>query len=97
MAAFGGRALSGLVDPLRVSPDALETLARRSGPALYTSEHLQRQESLRILAWSALRLSRGPADPGAGPDLAGWLRRLGGERPAAIDDRSNDQPTTARR
>ncbi len=79
MSAFGGRALCEIVDPRRVSPSALQRFADQSGPALYTSSHLQRRESMRVLAWSALRLTRHPLDPSAGTDLRTWLRRLGTE------------------
>ena len=34
MRAFGGRALSALIDPARVSPDTLEGMERRLGGAL---------------------------------------------------------------
>jgi hypothetical protein len=79
MRAFGGRALCEIVDPRRVSPSALQQFADQSGPALYTSSHLQRRESMRVLAWSALRLGQHPSDPAAGSDLRAWLRRLGSE------------------
>src|SRR5207248_4566881 len=40
MAAFGGEPLSALLDPRRVSPAALESLARQAGPSLLTSAYL---------------------------------------------------------
>lgn len=52
MQAFSGRALTKLVDPVRVRPDVLENLDRQTGPALYTSHYLIRSESLRLLALS---------------------------------------------
>jgi hypothetical protein len=55
MRAFGRKPLCALADPRRVSPAELTLLARRAGPALYTSSYLQRLEPLRILAWTVLR------------------------------------------
>ncbi|WP_410672203.1 hypothetical protein [Amycolatopsis sp. cmx-4-68] len=50
MAAFGGVPLAALLDPRRVSPAALRSLARQAGPSLLTSAYLRRREPLRILA-----------------------------------------------
>jgi hypothetical protein len=55
MRAFGGRALAALIDPARVSPDALEGLERRLGGALYNSMHWVWTEALRLLALTGLR------------------------------------------
>lgn len=81
MRAFGGRPLSALADPRRVSPAELARLAERSGPALWTSSYLRRLESLRILAWGVLR-DAGPPAPGV-PDVPTWITHLGTERAAA--------------
>jgi hypothetical protein len=53
--AFGGRPLSALINPARVSPEALETMERTLGSALYTSMHWIWTEALRLLALNGLR------------------------------------------
>ena len=84
MRAFGGRSLSQLADPRRASPAELAALARRSGASLYTSTHLQRHESLRILAWNTLQAAMTPhRAPELAGQLASWLERIGGE-PVAL-------------
>ena len=87
MTAFGGRSLAQLADPLLVAPTALARLAQRAQGSLYTSSHLQRLESLRILSWSVLQEYASTSLPAAvrmGPsELETWLRRLGGEQAAA--------------
>lgn len=61
MAAFGGAPLSAVIDPRRVSPAALATLARQAGPSLLTSSYLRRREPLRILAYLVTRAVADPA------------------------------------
>lgn len=82
MRAFGGRPLSALADPHRVSPKELSALAARAGDSLYTSTYLQRHESLRILAYNNLQAAIAPE---RAPDLAKhletWLESLGAEPP----------------
>ena len=79
MHAFGGRPLTAMVDPQRVSPRALTQFATRAGASLLTSSYLERRESIRILAWLA---TRGLSDPERGAihrrNLEAWLGRLGG-------------------
>jgi hypothetical protein len=60
MRAFQGRALRALVQPERVSPTALDDMARRIGPALFTSSHWVWTESLRVLALTGLHLATRP-------------------------------------
>src|SRR5262249_20419521 len=60
MRAFGGRALSALIDPGRVSPVALEGLERRLGEALFTSMHWIWTEALRLLALTGLSAATRP-------------------------------------
>jgi hypothetical protein len=60
MNAFGGRALTALVPPARVSPAALHGLADQLGPALFTSAHWLWSEPLRILGLTGLRLAETP-------------------------------------
>jgi hypothetical protein len=85
MAAFQGRPLCVLADPRRVSPAALDELARRAGPSLLTSQYLSRREPLRIVAWLATRVSVDTRHAAAHHrGLQTWLARLGGE-PTAVD------------
>lgn len=60
MQAFRGAALRSLVRPERVSPDALNEMAAKIGPALFTSTHWLWTESLRILALTGLQLATRP-------------------------------------
>jgi len=60
--AFGGRALSAVVPPARVSPAALHGLAEQLGPALFTSAHWLWSEPLRILGLTGLRLAESPRE-----------------------------------
>lgn len=60
MNAFQNRSLSSLIRPARVSPDALNELATRIGPALFTSTHWLWTESVRILALTGLQLATRP-------------------------------------
>ncbi|MEU8413467.1 hypothetical protein AB0C24_11810 [Amycolatopsis japonica] len=80
MAAFGGAPLSALLDPRRVSPAALRSLARQAGPSLLTSAYLRRREPLRILAY----LSTGAVlEPAAAADhqarLLAWVTDVGAD------------------
>lgn len=84
MRAFSGRALSALVNPARVSPQALESMERQLGGALYTSMHWIWTEALRLLALSGLRaatLGERATDP-LGQQQE-WMLRLGGSFKAA--------------
>jgi len=58
---FGGRPLTALVDPQRVSPAALERLARDAGPSLFTSAHWASREAMRVVALTGLRIAVDPA------------------------------------
>lgn len=58
--AFGGRALSDLVDPRRVSPVELERLAVAAGGSLFGSPYWAQAEPIRILALSSLRMAVEP-------------------------------------
>jgi hypothetical protein len=84
MRAFGGRPLADLVNPERVSPEALLAMERQLGQALYTSMHWIWTEALRLLALSGLRIATTPEqelEPFARPEA--WLLRLGGALQAA--------------
>jgi hypothetical protein len=62
MQAFRGASLRALVKPERVSPAALNEMAEKIGPALFTSSHWLWTESLRILALTGLQLVARPQD-----------------------------------
>jgi hypothetical protein len=64
MRAFQGRPLRSVVNPERVSPRALNDMAARIGPALFTSTHWLWTECLRILALTGLQLAARPAELG---------------------------------
>ncbi|MFI5592236.1 hypothetical protein ACIA5G_44810 [Amycolatopsis sp. NPDC051758] len=80
MAAFGGAPLSALLDPRRVSPAALDSLARQAGPSLLTSAYLRRREPLRILAQLS---TRAVLEPAAAADhqarLLAWVTDVGAD------------------
>jgi len=80
MAAFGGTPLSALLDPLRVSPAALDSLARQAGPSLLTSAYLRRREPLRILAHLS---TRALLEPSAAAEhqarLVAWVTDVGAD------------------
>ena len=62
MRSFQDRPLRAVVRPERVSPGALNELADRIGPALFTSSHWLWTECLRILALTGLQLATRPRD-----------------------------------
>jgi len=57
---FGGRPVTALVDPQRVSPRALAELERGAGAALWTSPHWRQTEGIRIVALAGLREAEDP-------------------------------------
>ena len=69
-----------MADPRRVSPAALDTLARQAGASLLTSQYLARREPLPILAWLSTRALVDPAKAGTHRlALEGWLAQLSPE------------------
>jgi hypothetical protein len=84
MKSFGGRALSALVNPDRVKPEALDQMERQLGAALYTSTHWVWTEALRLLALTGLKLAVHPEH--AAEILtrqSDWMLALGGAAQAA--------------
>ncbi|MBT2457599.1 hypothetical protein [Streptomyces sp. ISL-86] len=78
MRAFGGAPLAGLVDPVRVRPDALRQLAQEAGPALYSSPYWLDAEGLRLLALSGWRAATEPeAAESVAAEFEDWMTRLG--------------------
>ena len=82
MRSFRGRPLMTLIDPSRVSPAALDQLARAAGPALATSSHWLRTEGIRMLARSSLKVA---TEPERATDITQefeeWMRNLGALAP----------------
>ena len=80
--SFRGRPLMTLIDPSRVSPAALDQLARAAGPALATSSHWLRTEGIRMLARSSLKVA---TEPERATDITQefeeWMRNLGALAP----------------
>jgi hypothetical protein len=60
MRAFRGASLAALIDPKRVSPEALAQLAAQGGTALYTSPHWVWTEPVRLLALTGYRAATQP-------------------------------------
>lgn len=60
MRAFRGSQLVALLDPRRVSPDALAQLEQQAGAALYTSHHWIWTEPIRLLALTGYRAATRP-------------------------------------
>jgi hypothetical protein len=78
MRAFGGRPLTALVSPRRVSPAALSAFATRAGASLLTSSYLERRESIRILTCLTTRVAGDARTATANrQDLEAWLTRVG--------------------
>jgi hypothetical protein len=79
MRSFGGKPLTGLVDPAEVRPDALAALSREAGSALFTSPHWLAREGLRLLALSSFEIA---TQPERTHELAeqtqAWMVRLAG-------------------
>jgi hypothetical protein len=82
--AFKGRALSDLVDPARVKPEALRELERTVGRSLFASPPWILRECLRLLALYSLRFAM---EPERGTEILrdqrAWMMQLGSDMLAA--------------
>ncbi|WP_298093421.1 hypothetical protein, partial [uncultured Sphingomonas sp.] len=58
--ALGGKPMTSIYDPARVSPAALTELERSAGSALWTSPHWRHREGIRIIALAGLREAENP-------------------------------------
>jgi hypothetical protein len=58
--ALGGKPMTEVHDPAKVSPKALAELERGAGEALWTSPHWRRSEGIRIVALAGLREAERP-------------------------------------
>ncbi|MDL9938655.1 hypothetical protein QSJ18_18065 [Gordonia sp. ABSL1-1] len=77
---LGGRSITTVADPQRVSPQALSELERLTGPALWTSPHWRGTEGIRIVALAGLREAE---QPGRGGDWVDRAQRWFSARPVA--------------
>jgi hypothetical protein len=57
---LGGRPITAVLDPARVSPAALVNLERMGGAALWTSPHWRRTEGIRLVALAGLHEAERP-------------------------------------
>jgi hypothetical protein len=76
--AFGGRPLVQVIDPERVSPQALQKLEYLAGPALYTSHAWIWKECIKLLALTGYKIGLGKGD--LAPlykQQEEWMMRLG--------------------
>ena len=72
--ALGGKPMTSVLDPQRVSPKALAELERMAGPALWTSSHWRSLEGIRIVALARLREAEHPEHASKWINLArNWL------------------------
>jgi hypothetical protein len=82
--AFGGKPIGSLVNPHRVSPEALAELERRAGPAAFESPYWIWNESIRLLAMTGYRAAQGALPlREAMQQQERWMLTLGGTRRAA--------------
>jgi hypothetical protein len=58
---LGGRPMAAVLDPSRVSPQALGELERTAGPALWRSPYWRRTEGIRVIALAGFREAEEPA------------------------------------
>lgn len=78
--AFGGRSLTQLIDPRRVSPTALVQLERDAGAAAFTSHYWAWNEAIRLMALNGFRAGLGPNElREAVTQQENWMLRLGSQ------------------
>ena len=79
--AFGGRPLTRLIDPARVSPLALAELGRHAGGALFTSPYWAWDHCVRLLAYTGFQAGIGARElSSALTGQEGWMLALGNSR-----------------
>lgn len=80
---LGGRPMTSVHDPARVSPAALTQLERTASAALWTSPHWRATEGIRIVALAGLREAEDPAAASLWIDRArAWMS--GAAPPASV-------------
>ncbi len=76
--AFKGQSLSQIIQPDKVSPQALQKLEDTAGPALYTSHGWLWKECIKILALIGYKIGKGQGDLESYYKLQEeWMLRLG--------------------
>lgn len=75
--AFGGRALTEIVNPLRVRPDELAKLEYVAGPALFSNHAWIWKECLRLLGLSGLKIATADDPAPEYQRQEEWMQRLG--------------------
>ena len=76
--AFGGRSLSQIISPEKVSPRELEKLEYMAGAALFTSHAWIWKESIRLLALNGYKIGIGKGDLAAlYKQQEEWMMKLG--------------------
>jgi hypothetical protein len=82
--AFGNRPLATLINPARVSPQALDRLEQEIGSAAYTSPYWGWNEAIRVLALNGYRGSIGPKEHAKSAiQQEKWMQMLGTMKRAA--------------
>lgn len=78
MASFGGRAITDIIDPARVRPDALARWSAQLGSALSTSPHWANAEPIRLLALSGYEMAVYPERAAEiAQQYETWTQRVG--------------------
>jgi hypothetical protein len=75
--AFGQRALSEIINPLRVKPEELYKLEYIAGPGLFTNHGWIWKEALRLLALSGLKIATSPTPAEEYKRQEEWMQKLG--------------------
>jgi hypothetical protein len=76
--AFGQRPLTALIDPRRVSPQALMDLAQQAGGTAFTSPYWGWNEAIRLMALNGYRAGLGQSELRAATNTQEkWMLRLG--------------------
>lgn len=75
--AFNQRALSDIINPLRVKPEELYKLERIAGPGLFTNHGWIWKEALRLLALSGLKIATSEQPAGEYKQQEEWMQKLG--------------------
>jgi hypothetical protein len=84
MRAFGGRAITEIIDPARVRPDALMQWSKQLGSALATSPYWANAEPIRLLALSGYQMAVYPERAKAiAEEYETWTQRIGSDVRAA--------------
>ncbi|MBO0939072.1 hypothetical protein J2I47_21135 [Fibrella sp. HMF5335] len=75
--AFGQRALSDIINPLRVKPEELLKLERIAGPGLFTNHGWIWKEALRLLALSGYKIAISDNPAEEYKQQEDWMQKLG--------------------